>query len=906
MKFLNIVLLGLLLSTFLVFLLPGIAAAPSLTNNIYDDTENNILRVNNNASYDLQGFYDFNDTNEYLSGSIVRVLGTTSNYSFSLFIYSRNNTYGVTHPLIGSTINTKKGSFRLNALQGLWFRYFNESGTAQTIQGTNNEIGMNTWSHVVVTVMQQGSNANVTFYINGTLTKSQLGVGLDNKTDLDLLVGGDGSIVFNGSIDEVRIYNKTLNTTEVSQIYTQGRAKNTSLLSTSLLNFYSFSDAGYIEAAGTGDLNISYIFDNYAPSGKINNTGTSNYTFYADINLLSTSVNFSITNKDVSTLRLYSLADNHADILSSNNGKVNITGVTIVSWNGTDVDTNILDERSSLFFTNGPVYLTNANLSYLGYNESTEKRQGLSFRFANGSIIRDSFFDHMLYAAEARSSDNTQFTNNTLTNINGMIGFNAIFGGNYTMVYNTVRNIFNAQQWSTAQESVALHTYQTDILVNISDNFISGCEIGIDTYYNSTQSYFFNNTIENCTYDGIRLESGTMNSVIKNNFISATGANTTKSGSAIHIFGNSSDPISRNVTIEGNVISDGYKGIVIIRAEDITLNNNFYANHTSQTGTILPISLNTVSRAYLRNNTISNTRDLAFRLQGVTNVTINDTTLRNSSLDFNFYGENASNVEIRNVYTDSNNSFVRIEQAAIITNFTLINYSAQQFILRNTSNFDINISPGYAFLQNKNTTYTANISLYADNGALIYYTNETLICANISVCAGQFSYTLTGTLSTYLFSNFNITQGVSRYGSPGNISNISTNLKEITWSLNSTVSNLFIAVATGGIVPSNPRLTFPNGSFEYPAYSFDGSFLTMNVTLPPGTSTLTLDTTSTVEYQGAACVPGVVSIIYSLSVIIVVLGLLAGLYFSKNLDPMSVLTTFIMTMVFVVMVVQPC
>lgn len=111
------------------------------------------------------------------------------------------------------------------------FGFYNTSGTINLtaqINGTNR--GLSTasftidglWHHVVATY----DGSNVTYYIDGVTSGTVASVN-PAVTSTDLAIGRRNFVGFNeyfdGSIDDVRIYNKTLSASEVKQLYNMGR-----------------------------------------------------------------------------------------------------------------------------------------------------------------------------------------------------------------------------------------------------------------------------------------------------------------------------------------------------------------------------------------------------------------------------------------------------------------------------------------------------------------------------------------------------------------------------------------------------------------------------------------------------------------------------------------------------------
>lgn len=80
----------------------------------------------------------------------------------------------------------------------------------------------NEWYHLVTTYTSSSNSWKI--YIDGSLNNQTIfGVGLFDKTNnwqIGYAYGGTG---FNGSIDEVRIYNRALSEDEVTRLYQMGR-----------------------------------------------------------------------------------------------------------------------------------------------------------------------------------------------------------------------------------------------------------------------------------------------------------------------------------------------------------------------------------------------------------------------------------------------------------------------------------------------------------------------------------------------------------------------------------------------------------------------------------------------------------------------------------------------------------
>jgi hypothetical protein len=98
--------------------------------------------------------------------------------------------------------------------------YYGQGATASNV---------NEW--VFITITREGSSA--TFYRNADLVKSW-DVGPDPVDFASGVIGGEGNYWFNGFIDEVRLYNRSLGESEIGELYAQTGHEDTTHPSTPL------------------------------------------------------------------------------------------------------------------------------------------------------------------------------------------------------------------------------------------------------------------------------------------------------------------------------------------------------------------------------------------------------------------------------------------------------------------------------------------------------------------------------------------------------------------------------------------------------------------------------------------------------------------------------------------------
>ncbi|MCK5687606.1 LamG domain-containing protein [bacterium] len=112
------------------------------------------------------------------------------------------------------------------------------SGVANISAITNNDISLNEWVHVIVTYDGSATPQGIKFYQNGTEMQASYIEDTNyvhmNNLAAPLRIGAmdSGSVinsitqVWNGSIDEVAIWNKTLSAAEIIELYTSSNTGN--------------------------------------------------------------------------------------------------------------------------------------------------------------------------------------------------------------------------------------------------------------------------------------------------------------------------------------------------------------------------------------------------------------------------------------------------------------------------------------------------------------------------------------------------------------------------------------------------------------------------------------------------------------------------------------------------------
>lgn len=101
------------------------------------------------------------------------------------------------------------------------------NGTGTESAGAYSPITTNTWYHVVGTYDVNGGANNLKVYVNGIVRQIATGNGFENDNG-PLVIGAGNEMVtnyFNGSIDHVQVWNRTLSASEIAMIYSNGAGR---------------------------------------------------------------------------------------------------------------------------------------------------------------------------------------------------------------------------------------------------------------------------------------------------------------------------------------------------------------------------------------------------------------------------------------------------------------------------------------------------------------------------------------------------------------------------------------------------------------------------------------------------------------------------------------------------------
>ena len=198
-----------------------------------------------------QNYLTFNGTDEYID--IDNIAGQVDARTFSISVWVKVETTSST----GNIIRIRVSGDNNNSIVILYHASANEirgttkfGGTADVLnQGSNSIENDGNWHHVVLVCDKLGNDDSI-LYIDGSAKETISGVGTLSGTLAQAKIGqnADDGAFFNGSIDEIAIWNRAITADEVTAINNAGVSKDpvdmTGEYKQNLIAYYRFEEKG--------------------------------------------------------------------------------------------------------------------------------------------------------------------------------------------------------------------------------------------------------------------------------------------------------------------------------------------------------------------------------------------------------------------------------------------------------------------------------------------------------------------------------------------------------------------------------------------------------------------------------------------------------------------------------------
>lgn len=160
--------------------------------------------------------YTYNGVNTYIN---VPHTANVNNFTVDFWMYKKANGRILTKQ---TGWNANEIFFALFGLGGDLIRLDIYSDTAGDRQTLTQVFNNNTWYHITITYDDGTKNSSA--YVDGVFDSSLVRSNSPAQASAPILIGADYTgLAFNGSIDEVRIYNRSLSASEVLAINNSGR-----------------------------------------------------------------------------------------------------------------------------------------------------------------------------------------------------------------------------------------------------------------------------------------------------------------------------------------------------------------------------------------------------------------------------------------------------------------------------------------------------------------------------------------------------------------------------------------------------------------------------------------------------------------------------------------------------------
>lgn len=674
----------------------------------------------------------YNITGAYMSvtNGFNSTFNVSAPFSISFWVksFNGNSSYVETRSFLGERgvgSGSNQGAFFQGHTQRIEFIVGNITAVGTTGTSSNNNVFDNNWHNIVGIY----DGTNTILYQDGVPITTKI-VGLvPARADRNFEIGRDSrsaNFYFNGSFDEVIVYNKSLSAQEVATNYIN-YAYQLGIQNITSCGFYTgnFQTFRLIQditnTSNCLDIRDSYYSTLDGNGYNLTYANTLNNTYCSSVN---------------SCIGINARANNYLTIKNINirgidNPGRNAYGIYLLFSNystvyNTTINTGIQTGAGYGIRVSGS---NDINISYNSIITGSGDGYGILFEWSNSNREYISFNNISTGTVAGRTAEcisfygvtNSTLRNNTLYNAYG----NAlrIDGTEYAHYYNSI-------------DTSNLADYKP---INYSYNLSNLDLNGIDyTPYGLVFFGFSNNiTIRNSNFstDGLVLSDISNFNITNNNFDTNNGQNIYLEYSNV-----------TNYIYNNNLITRGYR--------------------------LWPIVVAVASKVLINNNNITTYN---YSADGINLYLLNDSTFTNNNI--NVYGENSSG--FLNFYSNNNifqNNYISINRSSYGVGINSQQGSGNNSIYYQ-STFDI------YFLNNN----IGNITNYVYNitNALIYTSNGSvpLACQTISACDGNVNISLTPGNYSYVLENYNKTEGVTRANDPIGL----TQTNDVTYTITSSI-----------------------------------------------------------------------------------------------------------------------
>lgn len=325
------------------------------------------------------------------------------------------------------------------------------------------------WNHVVVSY--DSSDKRWVVWLNGSVVINDTGT-LVKTTDSNFQIGrqGDNSRYYTGDADEVKIFNRTVNQTEVSNLYNYGDVKGVSVYLPPSNNFTVFVK-DYWTNNSLSDAWVYMNNTNYTDaSGNITTNILNNITSLYNITVGSPNafnqefLNYNVSSNLTVYLKASNITFNVFEYLTGNALEANITidGVTKLNNTLFHLDTG----SHTALVSRGGYYSQNFSLSVSGRDVKTVNLSGLYNSILN-ITVNDNWTSNAINDFSINISNATLGFSFYNTTTNGYIAYPLINNSSYSVSVIPDLNLFNADSATLLVNNSAFNYTSSYTLITV-------------------------------------------------------------------------------------------------------------------------------------------------------------------------------------------------------------------------------------------------------------------------------------------------------------------------------------------------------------------------------------------------------------------------------------------------------
>jgi hypothetical protein len=178
----------------------------------------------------------FDGTNTYVDiGDKVDAMGNsitvsawvkTNNYNQYAKIVNKGQTNAGTPKNSGYSLRFVPPDYTQSGEYELWFGFYDDNDVSAYASLPVSKLPIGQFFLVTGVLNRQGSNSILELYVNGKLVSNDTAKFTSSNTNIPLAIGalhrasfGSTSEIFDGLIDEIRIYNRAISAEEIQQLY---------------------------------------------------------------------------------------------------------------------------------------------------------------------------------------------------------------------------------------------------------------------------------------------------------------------------------------------------------------------------------------------------------------------------------------------------------------------------------------------------------------------------------------------------------------------------------------------------------------------------------------------------------------------------------------------------------------